>query len=255
MTLHAQAARPERVPLAVQLYTVNQMFRDDRRRVLTALADIGYGAIEAYDPQADPAGLRELAADLGLTICSSHAPLLSSDPAAMLGAVATLGADTVIVPVTRAGRWMTTDGIRGVADDLNSLAAKAAQYGLRLGYHNHEFELATDNDGRPGLELLADLLAPEVFLEVDIYWAAVAGIDVVGLLERLGPRVRYLHVKDGPVTRSDPQTAVGVGALPIPEILAAARHAEWHVVELDECRGDMLQALELSLVYLDRPPS
>ena len=38
---------------------------------------------------------------------------------------------------------------------------------------------------------------------------------------RLGERVRYLHVKDGPVTRDDPMTAVGAGRMPVADILAA----------------------------------
>jgi sugar phosphate isomerase/epimerase len=58
----------------------------------------------------------------------------------------------------------------------------------------------------------------------------VAGQDVPALLGRLGERVRYLHVKDGPVTRDDPMTAVGSGRMPVAEILAG-RH-ETHVADL-----------------------
>jgi sugar phosphate isomerase/epimerase len=78
---------------------------------------------------------------------------------------------------------------------------------------------------------------------------------------QLGARVRRLHVKDGPGTapkpgrrglEADPQTAVGSGALDIPAILAAATHAEWHVIELDECASDMFDAIEASYRYLTR---
>ena len=106
-------------------------------------------------------------------------------------------------------------------------------------------------DGRPALEVLADQLSSEVFLEVDVYWAAVGGVDVPALLTRLGERVEYLHVKDGPaVDREDPMTAVGAGALPIPEILAAAPADAWRVVELDRCATDMLTALHDSYRYV-----
>ena len=83
--------------------------------------------------------------------------------------------------------------------ELNQAAVKAADHGLRLGYHNHDFELSSIVGGRPGLEVLADALDPAVILEVDTYWAAVGGQDVPALLGRLGDRVRYLHVKDGPI--------------------------------------------------------
>jgi sugar phosphate isomerase/epimerase len=104
--------------------------------------------------------------------------------------------------------------------------------------------------GRTGLEVLADALDPAVLLEVDTYWAAVGGEDVVALLGRLGDRVRYLHVKDGPVTRDDPMTAVGAGRMPVAEVLAACPSAEWHVVELDRCATDVLTAVRDSLGWL-----
>jgi sugar phosphate isomerase/epimerase len=70
------------------------------------------------------------------------------------------------------------------------------------------------------------------------------------LLSRLGDRVRYLHVKDGPVTRDDPMTAVGAGKMPVAEILAASPSVEWNVVELDACATDMMEALADSITWL-----
>ncbi len=98
--------------------------------------------------------------------------------------------------------------------------------------------------------MLADQLDPAVLLEVDTYWAAVGGQAVPELLGRLGDRVRYLHVKDGPVTRDDPMTAVGSGKLPVAEILAASPSVEWNVVELDACATDMMEAVADSVTWL-----
>ena len=98
--------------------------------------------------------------------------------------------------------------------------------------------------------MLADELDPDVLLEVDTYWAAVGGQDVPALLGRLGDRVRYLHVKDGPVTKDDPMTAVGAGKMPVAEILAASPSAEWNVVELDACATDMMEAVADSISWL-----
>ena len=89
-----------------------------------------------------------------------------------------------------------------------------------------------------------------MLLELDTYWAAVGGQDVPALLGRLGQRVRYLHVKDGPVTRDDPMTAVGAGRMPVAEILAAAPPGAWRVVELDRCATDMMTAVGDSLAWL-----
>jgi sugar phosphate isomerase/epimerase len=179
-----------------------------------------------------------------------HARALGEDAPVYLAGARTVGAGTVIVPSVKPERFADADSINALARELNEGAAKAADYGLRFGYHNHWFELESVVSGKTGLEVLADALEEKVILEVDTYWAAVGGQDVPELLTRLGDRVRYLHVKDGPVTRDDPMTAVGQGRMPVADILAAAPQAEWHVVELDRCATDMLTAVRESLEWL-----
>ncbi|HEY6496115.1 MAG TPA: sugar phosphate isomerase/epimerase [Trebonia sp.] len=240
-------------PLALQLYTVRDQLPAGRLDVLRAIRGFGYGAIEPYDVLTDPGRLRADLDEAGLTVCSVHARALGEDADALLDGARTVGADTVIVPSVPAGRFADLDAVTALARELNQAAAKAAGLGLRFGYHNHAFELPPLADGRPGLEALADALDPAVLLEVDTYWAAVGSgrpQDVTGLLTRLGDRVRYLHVKDGPVTRDDPMTAVGTGRMPVGEILAACPSAEWHVIELDRCATDMLTAVRESLEWL-----
>ncbi|TDE58614.1 sugar phosphate isomerase/epimerase [Nonomuraea mesophila] len=239
-------------PISVQLYTVREPLTADRDGVLRRISEIGYTAVEPYDPTSDPKGFRQAADDLGLSVSSTHAgALLRQEPAEVFDAAATLGTDLVIVPAGIAHEEFTTaDGVARAAALLNGLAEQAAGHGMRVGYHNHWWELEPKIDGRHAIEVLADRLAPEVFLEIDTYWAAVGGADVPALLGRLGEqRVVALHVKDGPVVKGEPHTAVGGGVMPVPEILAAAPDA-WRVVELDECATDVFAALADSHAYL-----
>jgi sugar phosphate isomerase/epimerase len=237
-------------PPAVQLYTVREQLADDRKGVLARIAAFGYGAVEPFNILDDPAGLAADLAAAGLAACSVHASPAGEQAAAVAGAARTLGAGTVIVPYLPPARFADADGVRDVAAELNGMAARLAADGLRLGYHNHDFELSSMVGGRPALEVLADALDEGVLLELDTYWAAVGGQDVPALLGRLGQRVRYLHVKDGPVTKDDPMTAVGAGRMPVAEILAAGRSAEWQVIELDRCATDMMTAVGDSLAWL-----
>lgn len=250
-------------PLALQLYTVRDELASGREAVLKAIRGFGYGAVEPYDVRTDPEALRADLEEAGLAVCSVHARALGEDAGPLLDGARTVGADTVIVPSVPAERFADAAAIAALARDLNEAAARAAGQGLRFGYHNHAFELAPVAGGRTGLELLAEALDPAVLLEVDTYWAAVGAVspggttppnppgkDVPALLGRLGDRVRYLHVKDGPVTSGDPMTAVGTGRMPIAEILAACPSAEWYVVELDRCATDMLTAVRDSLTWL-----
>jgi sugar phosphate isomerase/epimerase len=223
---------------------------DGRLEVLRAVAGFGYGAVEPYDVRTDPERLRADLDEAGLAVTSVHAKILGEDAGVFFDGARTVGAGTVIVPWADPGRFADAGAIGALARELNEAAARAADLGLRLGYHNHWFELESGVGGRTGLEVLADALDPAVILEVDTYWAAVGGQDVPALLGRLGDRVRYLHVKDGPVTREDPMVAVGQGNMPVADILAAAPAAEWHVVELDRCATDMLTAVRESIEWL-----
>jgi sugar phosphate isomerase/epimerase len=237
-------------PVALQLYTLRKELGNGRAGILRQVAGLGYGAVEPYDVVSDPDGLRADLDAAGLAVCSVHARPFGERAEATFRGLATVGAGTVIVPHMPPERFDGTDQVGELARELNGLAARVADRGLRLGYHNHDFELSSLIGGRPALEVLADQLDPAVLLELDTYWAAVGGQDVPGLLGRLGERVRYLHVKDGPVTRDDPMTALGAGRMPVTEILAAAPWIEWNVVELDHCATGMMEAVGQSMAWL-----
>ena len=237
-------------PVALQLYTVRQELAADRPGVLRRLAGFGYRTVEASDVLSGPEALRSELDAAGLGVCSVHTRPFGEQAEAAFRGARVVGADTVIVPFIPPERFADADGVRAVAGELNEAARRAAGHGLRLGYHNHDHELSTLVGGRPALEVLAGQLDDDVILEVDTYWAAVGGQPVPELLGRLGPRVRYLHVKDGPVTRDDPMTAVGAGKMPVADILAASPSVEWNVVELDACATDMMEAVADSLTWL-----
>jgi sugar phosphate isomerase/epimerase len=244
---------PTSHPPALQLYTVREQLAADRAGALAQIAALGYRAVEPFGILADPEGLAADLAGAGLAVCAVHAAPAGEQAGAVIRAARTLGTTTVIIPHLPPARFSSPDGVRAVAAELNGIAARLAGHGLRLGYHNHDFELRSAVGGRPALEVLAGHLDGAVLLELDTYWAAVGGQDVPALLGRLGDRVRYLHVKDGPVTRDDPMTAVGAGRMPVAQILAAARWAEWHVVELDRCATDMMTAVADSWAWLTGP--
>ena len=238
-------------PPALQLYTLREQLPAGRAALLAQVAALGYGAVEPFSILDDPDGLRADLDAAGLAVCSVHAAPFGEQAEAVAKAAQTLGADTLIVPYQDPARFADADGVRALAGELNQAAARAAGHGLRVGYHNHDFELSSLIGGRPALEVLADQLDGAVVLEVDTYWAAVGGQDVPALLRRLGDRVRYLHVKDGPVVdRADFMTAVGSGRMPVADILAASPSAQWHVVELDRCATDMMTAVADSLDWL-----
>jgi sugar phosphate isomerase/epimerase len=237
--------------ISLQLYTLRDAIAADLRGTLERVAGFGYTQVEPYDFVARADEFAEAFAAFGLSAPSAHALFLSTDDVDEIFATAArLGIGTVIDPFLGADRWTTRADIEAIATQLNGLVAVAAAHGIRIGYHNHFWELDQKIDGETALEVFAALLDPAVVLEVDTYWSAVGGQPAPALLERLGDRVRFIHVKDGPISMdTKAQTAVGGGASPIAEILAAAPQA-LRVVELDDFDGDVFDAVRDSLAFL-----
>ena len=239
------AALPD---LSVQLYSVRGPFAQDPRGTLARLAEIGFRRVEPFQLVEHAGVLESALGDSGLAAPTTHAHLVGvADPDEVFEAAAALGIGTVIEPMVDPARWTSRSGVAEVAAELSALAATAAGRGLRVGYHNHWFELESVLDGRPALEVFADALDPAVLLEVDTYWAAVGGQDVPALLRRLGDRVRALHLKDGPIDRDDErQQPLGRGAMPVRDVVAAAPAVEVPVLEFDGYAGDIFAGLRLS---------
>ncbi|MFC4222705.1 sugar phosphate isomerase/epimerase family protein [Lysinibacter cavernae] len=238
---------------SLQLYTLREALEHDLAATIARVAEIGFTAVEPYRfvDRAD-----EFAAALtqhSLNAPSGHAPLLSENQNDIFEAAAKLGIGTVIDPFVPEEQWTTRSGIEQIAAGLNAAAAVGATHGISVGYHNHWWEVETIVDDRRSIEVLTDFLDPSVVLEIDTYWAQVAGADVPQLLRDLGSRVTFIHIKDGPATREPKdQVALGQGVLPLHEILAAAGSLTAQVVELDDTRGDMFTAVADSYAYLNQ---
>ncbi len=238
--------------LSVQLYSVRTALAEDFRGTLAKLAEIGLTQVEPFNLVDDPAGLRDALRENGLTAPSAHSRLADgiADQDKIFEAAATAGVQTVIDPMIDPTRWTSLSGIHGVADDLAAAAQKAAGYGLRIGYHNHAFEWESVIDGTPALEVFAGLLDPSIVLEVDTYWAAVGGQDVPAALARLGDRVRFLHLKDGPINKNNvEQLPLGDGAMPVAQIVAAATYLEFPVLEFDDYAGHIFEGVRRSFNF------
>ncbi|GAA1106629.1 sugar phosphate isomerase/epimerase [Arthrobacter flavus] len=237
--------------LSVQLYTVRDALEADLDGTIDRIAAMGFTNVEPYNFAADPAPLAAALKRNHLSAPSGHAPLLSADQTKIFEAARILGMRTVIDPYVHPDRWTSVADIAATAAQLNEAATLAAEYGLRVGYHNHWFEVETDFAGRTGLEVLAENLHQSVVLEVDTYWVAVGGQDPAALLGRLGERVRLIHIKDGAVDQDNKsQVAVGAGRMDIAGVLAASSTVETAVVELDDSTGDLFTALEDSRRFL-----
>lgn len=238
-------------PLGIQLYTLRDALADDFNSTIRRVAEIGYAGVETDEfPGTTPAAARALCDDLGLKVVACHGPLpLGETRQQALDLAGALRTNRLVVPWLDPEHFASRYRIDETADLLNIAAAEARSAGLQLAYHNHwfEFELV---EGMPAFDRLLPRLSLDIDFELDLYWARVGGADVSALLRRLGARVPLIHVKDGPaVDTESAMVAVGDGHMGYPTLLRG-HCADWLIVELDRCDGDLWDAVSRSYTSL-----
>lgn len=239
-------------PVAVQLYSLREAMAQDFEATIRGVADIGYAGVEPFGGM--PGGLDATSAlirELGLDVCSSHVPFPDdANKDSVLAIAEAYGLSRVCIAYLPPTEFETVDAIKRACEKLNRAGEFARANGLELGYHNHWWEYKQLN-GSATLDLMLDELDDKVFLQIDTYWVQVGGLDAVDVVRQVGARAPLIHLKDGSLDKDDDMTAVGGGAMDVAGIVdATADTADWHIVELDRCATDMMQAVKDSYSYL-----
>lgn len=242
--------------IALQLYTLREQANDDFVGMLTEVADAGYTAVEfAGYGGLSATALRKVIDDLGLRAMSSHVGFrrFESEPAAVIEELKSLGCDYAIVPgIPKESRGL--DAVPNLTESFNRWGEACKEVGLRFGYHNHGWEL----EPLAGSTMLGHLAAGTdpslVDLQIDIYWALVAGADPVDLIRRNAGRVPTLHAKELANRTDQKDTTIGDGVTDWPEIMAAAKAAgtEWFIVEQEDDSANAYRDIRRSLENLRR---
>jgi sugar phosphate isomerase/epimerase len=240
-------------PIAVQLYTLREeVATQGMRAVLERVAELGYAGVElAGFGDLDAAEIARILDGTGMRAASAHIGMPDApNVRELIDTHLEVGAERMVFPYIGPDGFADRESIARSAASLNSAASVAREAGTTVGYHNHFWEL-NHVDGEPALARFYAETDPDVFAEIDIYWAQVGKVDPASFVAGLGDRVQLLHVKDGPADQYEsPMVAVGQGAVDVPAVLAAAPAAEWHIVELDQCATDMFGAVAESYDYL-----
>ena len=240
-------------PIAIQLYTVREACAEDFIGTLKKIADIGYKGVEFAGLHGSaPGEIAKVVADLGMVTCSSHGPLVTKENIDQLVEQEQALGNKRIITGIGGDNLKTEDGCKRAAGQLNAAAELVRPFGMEIGYHNHWWEFDPKVGDKTPHEIMFSYAADNVFAEIDVYWVAVGKADPVKVVAGMADRVPLLHIKDGPVEKGKPQTAVGAGALDMHAIVAAAdpNVLDWVIVELDDCATDMMEAVEQSYQYL-----
>jgi sugar phosphate isomerase/epimerase len=152
----------------------------------------------------------------------------------------------VIIP------WASGDVLQNGTDKLIAKIKQCADFcrknGLRLGYHNHDGEFK-------GSDALAKLLegVDGLFIEPDIFWMAVAGVDAYSYINKNISRVMAVHLKElSSKGKDDFNPVLGEGVSDTENILRLAKenNIPYVVLEFEKFDGDYKEFLKKNADYI-----
>ena len=178
---------------SLQLYSPREV--PTLRQRMEIAAQAGYTGVEfaGYDGIAGPE-MRRLLASLGLRGTGSHIAYdaLRDDLDGCVRYCLEAGITSAACP----GCEMNDrDQALAQAEFLEACAERFGAEGIPFAYHNHAHEFADAGNG----ETLFDVLlhnTSKLGAELDVFWAAYAGVDPLAFIQTYAGRVPLLHFKE-----------------------------------------------------------
>ena len=262
--------------IGVQLYSVRDEMAQDFEGTLKKVKEMGYECVEfagLFDKSA--AEVKALCDKIGLIPISAHVSLydMQEDPY-ILQTYADIGCKYVAIPWLGESERPGHPGFEKMIQDAAILGAFAKKLGMKLAYHNHDFEFEKV-DGKYALDVIYETIPADLLLaQLDTCWVNVGGADPVAYIHKYAGRVEILHFKDFAGKKSDNMYALigvndgkkedtvgdfeyrplGQGLQDMPAIVKAAKECgtEWAIIEIDEpSRGKTsMQCIKESIDYL-----
>lgn len=206
-------------------FTVRATMPTDAEGTLAALAECGFQNMEPSGRVGNfygytSAELAPLTDAAGLTVPSIGVSQsnLENDLEGVIAEARAIGAE--YVRISGSSSWTLADYSRTAAV-LNEVGATLKENGITVAYHNHGYEFETIENGVSGYDVLVRETDPElVTMELDVYWAASAGVDAIELFNTYPGRFELLHLKD--IAADGSFADVGEGTIDFAEIFASA---------------------------------
>lgn len=195
------------------LYTVRDNMGEDAKATLKKVVDAGYAYIETADYKEgkfygmEPQEFKSYLETLGLQPISAHmggVTLKNADQ--QIADAKAVGFEYFTIPVPPMGMFTfnaenRTMGMKGSLEDLaeilTTLGKKCEAAGLKLLYHNHDFEFKNNENGVKPIDYLLENTDPKyVNFQMDLYWVTKAEADPVAYFEKYPGRFKSWHVKD-----------------------------------------------------------
>ncbi len=233
----------------LQLYSVRDMTATDFEGALRSVAALGYRFVEfagffGYGAEE----VKRMLDTYGLSVSGTHTgwqELTAENIEATIAYHTVIGNKNIIIP---GADLSTKEKLDDLINLINEAQPRLAQAGITLGYHNHAHEFIPTEYGAVIHKELEE--RTQVEFEIDTYWAYVAGQDPVAVLDRLGERIKVIHLKDG--FQDGRGMALGEGTAPVAAVRDyAIAHGLTMVVESETCQPTGIEEVGRCIRYLN----
>ena len=267
-------------PIAVQLYSVRDAMADDFEGTIKKVKEMGYDGVEfagLFDHS--PEQVKALCEENDLVPISAHVSYdeIASDPEKVIADYAAIGCKFIAIPYAVEERRPGGELFDETVEGIRKFAEIGKKYGIKILYHNHDFEFNKIGDDYL-LDILYNTLTPdELQTELDTCWVNYGGEDPVKYIEKYSGRAPVVHIKDfvakkrgakvydligiddGAQELTDGEKdfsfmPAGYGVQDMPAIVEACKKAgtSWLIVEQDDpsMGKTPLECIKLSIDYL-----
>ena len=225
--------------IGLQLYTLRHELPKEIKETLEKVAAAGYTTVETYGFSTKDQfwgltakELKKILDENGLKAISGHYNLGSflydgntEELIASIEAAKILKSEFLTVPWVDEPFRRNIEDYKKIAARLNEAGKMCKKAGLKLAYHNHDFEFQK-HDGVTGFEvLLKETDKDLVFFELDLYWVVHSGNDPLQLFKENPGRFKMWHVKDKDKNNNDLNTEVGSGTIDFKPLFVAAKQS------------------------------
>ena len=253
--------------IGLQLYSVQNAMELKTEETLAQIAKIGYNDLEssAYTEglfyRKKPAAFRKMLISEGLTMSSGHIKLGSDydkEKGTMYNEWERAIADAMAVGQSYLVLgWVPPEYRRNINDykrlahQLNICGELCQKYGVKMVYHNHDFEFQVSETLVPYDILLRYTETDLVAFELDLYWATKGGVNPIKIIEKNLNRFPLLTLKDMDKTPERNAEVLGKGSVDFTTILSYQKQAGVKRLFIEqEPTTDSMKNIETSFKYL-----
>ncbi|RZK49888.1 MAG: sugar phosphate isomerase/epimerase [Pedobacter sp.] len=232
-----QAAFKAKTPIGLQLYTLRDVIGKNIEKIIPAISKMGITEVETFDYSVKNGffGLSikdfvKLLSDNKIQAPSGHyefgdyfAKQQDRQLKVAIEAGLGLGSQYITIPWLDPPVRRSLDHYKKIAELLNKAGEEASKAGLKLAYHNHEFEFKKFGE-QTGYDIMLGETDPKlVDFELDIYWLLYAGYDPIPFIKSHPKRFALWHLKDMSHQNKNLNTEIGLGKLPVKDLFNIAK--------------------------------